>query len=168
MDIQLAGKKENSLVNGEGMRYVIFVSGCSHHCKGCQNSEMLNYTYGDNWDTDDVFELIKSNIDFIDGVTYSGGDPIDQSEALIDLSKRIKTELHINIWCYTGYVLEDIKNDVIPYANELLQYIDVLVDGKFEINNIDNVQRYVGSNNQRIIDVKKSLNNNEVVLFKCK
>ena len=137
MNIQLAGKKENSLVNGEGMRYVIFVSGCSHNCEGCQNKEMSNYNYGDKWDTNDVFDLIKNNIDFVDGVTYSGGDPINQSEALIKLSQRIKNELHINIWCYTGYTLEYIKMDTIPFAKELLQYIDVLVDGKFEIDNVN-------------------------------
>lgn len=151
MLIQLAGKKENSLVNGEGMRYVVFTSGCKHHCNDCQNELMQDFKYGDACDTDDLFELIKDNADYINGVTYSGGDPIEQSEALISLSKRIKEELHINIWCYTGYSLEYIQSDSIPFANELLKYIDVLVDGLFEKDNIKNALKFTGSTNQRLI-----------------
>lgn len=150
MKIQLAGKKENSLVNGDGMRYTIFLSGCSHNCEGCHNKEMQNYSYGDSWDTNDLFEMVKSNIDYIDGVTFSGGDPMMQPEAVYELAKRFKEELNINIWLYTGFLLEDIQSDLI--RSKILNYLDVLVDGKFKKELLNSTtKRYVGSENQRII-----------------
>lgn len=150
MKIQLAGKKENSLVNGDGMRYTIFLSGCSHNCEGCHNKEMQNYSYGDSWDTNDLFEMVKSNIDYIDGITFSGGDPMMQPEAVYELAKRFKEELNINIWLYTGFLLEDIQSDLI--RSKILNYLDVLVDGKFKKELLNSTtKRYVGSENQRII-----------------
>ena len=87
MKIQIAGKIEDSLVNGEGMRMVIFTSGCKHNCEGCHNKPMQSFSYGDEWDVDELFNYIKNNCDLIDGITYSGGDPFEQSTSLIYLSK---------------------------------------------------------------------------------
>lgn len=156
MKIQVAGKKEDSLVNGEGMRFVLFVSGCKHNCEGCHNKEMQNFLYGDTWDTNDIFNIIKENISYIDGVTFSGGEPLEQSEALIDIAKRIKNELGLNIWCYTGYVLEDVLSGTDNSKKELLQYVDVLVDGKFDNSKTKDALYYTGSSNQRIINLNNS------------
>ena len=151
MKIQIAGKIEDSLVNGEGMRMVIFTSGCKHNCEGCHNKPMQDFNYGDQWDVDELFNYIKDNSDLIDGITYSGGDPIEQIEPIIYLSKRIKKELNLSIWCYTGYTLEQINNSS---NKELLKYIDVLVDGKFLKDKKENALKYTGSSNQRIIYLK--------------
>ena len=151
MKIQIAGKIEDSLVNGDGMRMVIFTSGCKHNCEGCHNKPMQDFNYGDQWDVDELFNYIKDNSDLIDGITYSGGDPIEQIKPIIYLSKRIKTELNLSIWCYTGYTLEQINNSS---NKELLKYIDVLVDGKFLKDRKENALKYTGSSNQRIIYLK--------------
>jgi anaerobic ribonucleoside-triphosphate reductase activating protein len=153
MKIQIAGKIENSMVNGKGMRFVLFMSGCKHNCLGCHNKAMQDFKYGDQWEIDELFEYIKNHSDLVSGITYSGGDPFEQSEALSILSKRIKDELNKDIWCYTGYILEDLLA-MSDSKRELLKYIDVLVDGKFEQDKIDNAPRYAGSSNQRIIKLK--------------
>ena len=153
MKIQIAGKIEDSLVNGEGMRMVIFTSGCKHNCEGCHNKPMQSFFYWDEWDVDELFNYIKNNCDLIDGITYSGGDPFEQSTSLIYLSKLIKEELNLSIWCYTGYTLEEINNS-LDNKKELLKYIDVLVDGKFMQDKKENALKYTGSSNQRIIYLK--------------
>ena len=153
MKIQIAGKIEDSLVNGEGMRMVIFTSGCKHNCEGCHNKPMQSFSYGDEWDVDELFNYIKNNCDLIDGITYSGGDPFEQSTSLIYLSKLIKEELNLSIWCYTGYTLEEINNS-LDNKKELLKYIDVLVDGKIMQDKKENALKYTGSSNQRIIYLK--------------
>ena len=155
--MQIAGKIDNSLVNGDGMRFVLFMSGCPHKCIGCHNEEMQNYNYGDSIEIDEIFNTIKSNMGIINGITYSGGEPFEQPESLIMLSKRIKNELNINIWCYTGYLLEDILDSSNFKQIELLNYIDVLIDGKFDINKTSNPLKYTGSSNQRIIYLKEGI-----------
>lgn len=154
MKIQMSGTIECSLVNGEGMRFVLFTSGCKHHCKGCHNSETWSFDYGEAKDVNDIFEQIKENVPLIKGVTYSGGDPMEQPEALIELSKRIKNELNINIWCYTGYTVEEILNGSDDNKKELLKHIDILIDGKFEEDNIENAIKFAGSANQRKIHLE--------------
>lgn len=151
MQIQTAGFLDNSLCNGKGIRSVLFVSGCPHRCKGCHNPQTWNFDYGDSVSIDDLYTRILSNVPLIKGVTYSGGEPVCQSNNLIILSKKIK-KLGLNIWCYTGYTFEELQQTHFNFLKD----IDVLVDGKFEIDNkCDN--SYKGSSNQRIIDVQKSL-----------
>lgn len=151
MKLKLSGILENSLVNGEGMRYVIFVSGCKHHCDGCQNKHTWDINSGMDMDIDEIFEDIKNNLPLIDGITYSGGDPMEQTEALIVLSDKLKKEFNINIWCYTGYTLEEILESSDNNKKLLLKYINTLVDGEFEKDNTKGALKYTGSTNQKII-----------------
>lgn len=131
MKIRLAGIIENSINNGEGIRKVIFAQGCKHHCKGCFNPSTHDFNGGYECDTDKIIERINNDY-MIDGVTFSGGDPFEQAEAFAEIAKNINPEL--NIWCYTGYTLQEIidKANEKPEWVDLLTHIDVLVDGKFE------------------------------------
>lgn len=135
---------KESIVDGEGLRYVIFVQGCPHHCKGCFNPETWKIGTGKTISISEILNEIKEN-PLIDGVTFSGGEPMLQSDTLAELAKEIK-KLGLTIWCYTGFTYEDIKES----KKEFLQYVDVLVDGKF-IQELKCFEQYKGSTNQRII-----------------
>lgn len=135
---------KESIVDGEGLRYVIFVQGCPHHCKGCHNPQTWRTDKGHTVTIESLLDDIKSN-PLLDGVTFSGGEPMLQSEELTKLAKEIK-KLGLNIWCYTGFTYEQIKES----KKDFLQYIDVLVDGKF-IEEQKCLGEYYGSRNQRII-----------------
>lgn len=153
MKLQIAGFLDNSLVNGKGLRSVVFLSGCKRRCEGCQNMEAQDFNYGDEVESDEIFERIKSNLPLIKGVTFSGGDPFEQADKLALLAKKIKEELELNIWCYTGYTYEELILDEVKL--ELLKYIDVLVDGPFEKALMENAPKYAGSSNQRILELKE-------------
>ena len=133
--------------------------GCTHHCKGCFNPHTHSFNGGELFDINEIAK--KCNDDyFIDGVTFSGGDPFEQPKEFAELAKLIKTD----IWCFTGYTFEQLLE--LPDKLCLLYEIDVLVDGKFEIDTIGGDHKYRGSANQRLIDVKESLKRNQVVLYK--
>lgn len=155
--IRLAGISYESLVNGPGIRRVLFSQGCAHNCDGCFNKETHDFNGGSLMDMD---EIIKAIIDspFIKGVTFSGGDPWDQADKFAYIAKKLK-EKYINIWSYTGYTFEYIieNRDKRKGWSDLLNMVDVLVDGKFQLNNKKDHLRYKGSSNQRIIDVKVSV-----------
>lgn len=153
MKIRLAGIIENSINNGEGIRKVIFAQGCKHHCKGCFNPSTHDFNGGYECDTDKIIERINNDY-MIDGVTFSGGDPFEQAEAFAEISKNINPEL--NIWCYTGYTLQEIidKANEKPEWVDLLTHIDVLVDGKFEEDKKDRNLKFKGSSNQNIIQLR--------------
>lgn len=165
LKLQVAGFLDNSLVNGTGFRSVVFVSGCYHNCDECQNKAMQSFNYGESIDINKIFRRILSNIPIIKGVTFSGGEPFEQAEELIYLAKKIK-DMGLNLWCYTGYCFEDLTDSDNKNKYELLNYIDVLVDGKFNKNLTQNAPKYAGSSNQRVIDVKKSLKSNCIVSYK--
>ena len=141
---------DGTSVDGPGLRTSIYFSGCSHHCPGCQNPQTWDINAGNDTDIDDVLKTVIDN-DF--DVTFSGGDPLFQVEEATELAKRIK---HIgkNIWCYTGYTYEQILAD--SRLSQILPFIDVLVDGRFDINLRDISLRFRGSANQRLIAVHKS------------
>lgn len=162
--LQVAGFLDNSLVNGPGLRSVVFTSGCNHKCEGCQNAAMQDFSYGEQINISEVYERIKDNIPIIRGVTFSGGEPLEQAAALSELGSRIK-KLGLNLWCYTGYTFEYILNNEENRAgwSGLLSSIDVLIDGKFEKDKCDSGLKYRGSSNQRIIDVKESLKEGKIV-----
>ncbi|ADL50124.1 anaerobic ribonucleoside-triphosphate reductase activating protein [Clostridium cellulovorans] len=160
--LKVGGFLDNSLVNGIGLRSVIFVSGCTHECQGCHNQELQCFSYGEEVTIEEIMDRIKKNLGIIRGVTLSGGDPMEQPQNLMQLSKEIK-KLNLNIWCYTGYTYEEILND--QDKSELLKEIDVLVDGPFILKLKDEGLKYKGSSNQRIIDVKKSIEQDKVVLL---
>lgn len=153
MKIRLAGIIENSINNGEGIRKVIFAQGCKHHCKGCFNPSTHDFNGGYECDTDKIIERINNDY-MIDGVTFSGGDPFEQAEAFAEIAKNINPEL--NIWCYTGYTLQEIidKSNEKPEWVDLLTHIDVLVDGKFEEDKKDRNLKFKGSSNQNIIQLR--------------
>ena len=142
-----------SFNNGEGMRTVLWVAGCEHHCKGCQNAYSWDVSGGKLFSVDARNELFKAaNRTWIDGLTLSGGDPLHpyNREAITALARDFKAEFpKKNIWLYTGYTYEDVKD------LEVMQYIDVVVDGKFVEELADKDYKFAGSTNQRIIYVKE-------------
>ncbi len=161
------------VANGPGVRVSLFVSGCTHHCKGCFNPETWDFNYGQCF-TEDKVEEVLSYLEpaHIKGLSLLGGEPFEYSNqaGLLPLMRRIKARFpDKDIWCYTGFDFEkDIKGRMMlnwPETRELITYIDILVDGKFEESKKDLSLRFRGSSNQRIIDVKKSLEANEIVLW---
>lgn len=161
--IRLSGIIYESLVNGPGLRRVLFSQGCNHNCKGCFNPSTHCYGGGELKDMDELLEDIRKN-PMLKGITFSGGDPFEQASKFAYMAEKIK-EINLNIWCYTGYTFEYIlehKNEREGWE-QLLNNIDVLVDGKFEEHKKSNNLKYRGSSNQRIIDVKKTLNMKEII-----
>ena len=152
-----------SISNGIGFRVVLWVSGCNHYCKGCHNPETWNQYSGILFDESAKEELFyELKREEISGITFSGGDPlfIDNRPEIEKLMQEIKTKFpKKTIWLYTGYKFENISN------LELLKYVDVLVDGEFiqELN--DNTLHWVGSPNQRVIDIKETRKQNSIILY---
>ena len=165
--------KYNDIANGLGVRTSLFVSGCTHRCKGCFNSEAWDFNYGLPFDEKIQNEILDSlKNDYIDGLSLLGGEPFEPSnqKVLVKFLKRVKKEFpNKDIWCYTGYLFDEEllkpSRAFTENTEEMLSYIDVLVDGKFveELKNIS--LQFKGSENQRIIDVQKSLKENKVVLY---
>ena len=151
-----------STVDGPGYRFVVWTQGCPHHCPFCHNPQTHAYNGGYIEDVQTIIDALN-NKQLQSGVTLSGGEPFAQPLPLIEIAKAAKAN-RLNVWAYTGYNFEDLleKED----TRELLNHIDVLVDGKF-MNDLKHYQlRFKGSLNQRIIDVQKSLKENVVVLSK--
>lgn len=155
--IRLAAILPESLVNGPGIRRVLFSQGCPHNCQGCFSPHTHSYTDGALIDMNEIVEDIRRN-PLLRGVTFSGGEPWDQADKFAYIAKEVKA-MGLNVWCYTGYTFEYIlKHQHSRNAwNELLKYVDVLVDGKFEQEKSDGRLKFRGSSNQRIIDIKNSL-----------
>ena len=162
MNINISQLLLESTIDGLGIRYVIFVQGCKHRCYKCQNPSTWDFTIKNNLPTDVILNEIKSD-PLLDGVTFSGGDPMYQPEACTELAIKIKSETNLNIWCYTGFNYEDLIKDT--KTSDFLHYIDVLVDGRYIDSERDLTLRFKGSRNQRIIDVQKSLLSNEIILL---
>lgn len=162
MKLQVAGFLDNSMVNGRGLRSVLFLSGCKHNCAECHNKAMQEFDYGDKVNIDDLLNRIKNNIPLINGVTFSGGEPFEQAKELQALAQKVKNE-ELNLWCYTGYTYEEILQSNDDHKIKLLKHIDVLVDGKFEKDLTEGSCKYAGSRNQRVIDVQESLKNGKIV-----
>ena len=158
MKIRLAADiQTDSIVDGEGIRTVIWTQGCMHNCRGCHNPETHSFEKGFLVDTEDLKKqilLVKNQ----DGVTLSGGDPMFQPEASAEIAKFCQ-ENGLNVWCYTGFTVEELlkTSETNPNLKALLENIDVLVDGKFKQEEKSLNLYFKGSKNQRILDVKKSL-----------
>ena len=157
-------------LNGEGLRVVLFVSGCSHHCEGCHNPQTWDSKSGKEFDQDAMDEITHYlSKDYTEGITLSGGDPLDYSnvEDILELCKEIKSTFpNKTIWIYTGYRVEDVLKH--PVQRNVLEYADVLVDGPFMKDLFEQNYPYAGSTNQRIIDIPATLEANEAVLYKLK
>ncbi|MGL5260823.1 MAG: anaerobic ribonucleoside-triphosphate reductase activating protein [Bacteroides sp.] len=144
-----------TIVDGEGIRYSIYFAGCSHHCKGCHNPESHNPNAGKLLSDDVLDQMIKEmqSNPLLDGITLSGGDPFYNPQEMLAILKKLKNETQLNIWCYTGYVYEDLLED--KERKPLLAYIDVLVDGPFIQEEFSPTLQFRGSKNQRIIKLHK-------------
>ena len=160
-----ADLQTDSIVDGPGLRTVIWTQGCSHHCKGCQNPQTWDFKGGALVPLDMVYEAIDE-LEYQEGITFSGGDPMFQPEACTKIAKYCKDKGY-NIWVYTGYTYEELikLSKEKPIYKKFLSYIDVLVDGKFKLKERDLNQLFRGSRNQRLIDVQETLKSNNIVLF---
>lgn len=164
MDIRVAGALKHSSVNGPGVRYVLFFQGCFHACPGCQNPETHSRDGGVRRDTRDVIAEILST-KYLDGVTLSGGDPFVQPEALGEIVRACR-RAGLNVWVYTGFTYEQIIQGAAgDGATDILEDIDVLIDGRFVEALRDGKCRCRGSSNQRLIDVQASLREGRAVIM---
>lgn len=153
----------NDVINGDGWRVTLFVSGCSLHCPNCHNSKLQNKDYGEDFTGETAGQIADALLPkYIDGLTITGGHPLDPCniDACTQLCENIKALYPSKtIWLYTGYVYDDIKN------LEILDYIDVLIDGAYIEELKDKSLKWRGSSNQRVIDVKKTKKENHIVLW---
>lgn len=168
--------KTNDIANGEGVRTSLFVSGCRHHCKNCFNSMTWDFGYGQLFTEETMEEIFESvDHDWINGITLLGGEPFEPENQkvlvpfLVMFHERFPNK---NVWCYTGFTLEQILGEgesksraATEIAKEMLTLIDVLVDGPFveELHSI--TLKFRGSSNQRVIDIKKTINEKKIVLY---
>ena len=164
--------KKVDIANGTGVRVSLFVSGCTHHCKGCFNPDTWNFNFGKEYTKETEDSIIEAlTPDYIEGLSLLGGEPFEPQNqpTLVGLLKRIESELpNKNIWCYTGYLFEELSGQKESRAFtditlEMLSMIDVLVDGEFIEELKDISLKFRGSSNQRIIDVKESLKSNTII-----
>lgn len=165
--------KNCDVANGPGVRVSLFVSGCTHHCKDCFNQVAWDFDYGQPFDQsviDHILELLKPA--YIKGITYLGGEPLDprNQPGLLELSRQIKARYpEKSIWCFSGYVWETqiAAQKLGPWdiTKELLSYCDVLVDGPFIAAKKNLSLRFRGSENQRLIDIPKTMETGSVVLW---
>ena len=156
--MRIAGIVRDSIVDGEGIRDVVFTQGCSHKCKGCHNQQTWDYGGGEHWFVGDIVkELANSS----NNVTISGGEPFDQYESLYRLVEELSKQ-NKSIWIYTGNTIKDYLGT--PYRR-LAPYVDVIVDGRFVEKMKDPNLLFRGSSNQRLIDLKKSVKANKIVLW---
>lgn len=168
-----AGIKKLDVANGPGLRVTLFVSGCTHHCKGCFNKETWDFNYGDIF-TEETEQLLLEDLDneHIAGLTLLGGEPFEPSnqEALVPFLRKVRARFpKKSIWCFTGYdfqvdIMERMVQDC-PYTREMLSYIDILVDGRFIEELKDLNLRFKGSSNQRTIVVKDSMEQGKIILW---
>lgn len=164
--------KKCDIANGVGVRTVLFVSGCTHHCKGCFQPETWNFDYGEKYTKETEDEIIESlKPDYVDGITLLGGEPFEpeNQRELVKLLRRIKKELpKKTVWSFSGYTYEELTGDsraVCEVTNEMLSMLDVLVDGEFIEAKRNISLRFRGSENQRLIDMNKTRKEGKIVLW---
>lgn len=165
-NIRLAADLQtDSIVDGPGLRAVIWTQGCSHNCPGCQNPQTHSFKGGGLIPIHLVLEEIDK-LEYHTGITFSGGDPMFQPEACNEIAKYAKNKGY-NIWVYTGFTYEELitMSETKPIYMDFLKNIDILVDGKFKIEEKDLNLLFRGSKNQRLIDVQKTLKSNEIILL---
>lgn len=165
MEIRIAGIVEDSIVDGPGLRFVVFVQGCPHRCEGCHNPETHDFNGGRLADTDELYEQCMENPLTV-GVTFSGGEPFCHAEPLFRLGSRFKAAGK-NLMCYSGWTFEELlkKAETEEFTKKLLGILDILVDGRFDIAKRSLSLQFRGSTNQRLIDVPASLKAGRAVVI---
>lgn len=157
----------DDLSNGDGLRVVLWVAGCDHYCKGCQNPVTWNPYDGLSFDEKAKDELFRDlDHDYVSGITLSGGDPLypGNRAEIADLLKEVKTKFpDKTVWLYTGYLWEQLMTD--DQLTDMMNYVDVLVDGEFKAELLDVNYPWAGSTNQRVIDVQKTIQEGRVMLY---
>ena len=166
--MKIAGFYDESISNGLGWRAVLFVSGCPHHCPGCHNKEAQDFNYGEEFNEEKFLKRIKEN-SILNGITISGGEPLCKENVpgvlkFIKDVKEIRPEF--NVWCYSGYTLDQLIDRNDEETNKCLNEIDVLVDGRFVEEKKDPTLKFRGSSNQRILDLKPSLQTHKFIEYK--
>lgn len=168
--------KKNDIANGPGVRVTLFVSGCTHHCEGCFQPETWNFTYGQLFTAETEKELLEAlKSEYVQGLTLLGGEPMEpeNQRVLVSFLHKVKAQYpKKNIWCFSGYLYEELagKSEGTGRArcevtDEMLSRIDVLVDGEFELEKRNLMLKFRGSENQRLIDLNKTREQGEVVLW---
>lgn len=163
--MKMAGFYDESISNGLGWRAVLFVSGCPHHCPGCHNKIAQDYNYGQDFNEQEIIDRICEN-SILKGITISGGEPLCKeniSEVLKFIKDVKEVRPNFNVWCYSGYTLEQLQERNDKETNETLKHIDVLVDGRFMEQKKNPTLKFRGSENQRILDIQKCLQENKIV-----
>ena len=161
MKIRVAGFENDSIVDGPGFRLAVFTQGCPHHCPGCHNPETHPFDGGQEVDTERIVKAMREDI-LLDGLTLSGGEPFCQPEPCAELARQAHA-LGLNVWSYSGFTFEQLLEE--PEVLPLLKETDVLVDGRFVLEQRTLELRFRGSKNQRLIDVKRSLEAGEAVEY---
>lgn len=154
------------VTNGPGVRTTLFVSGCTNNCEGCFNKELQSFNYGNRW----TEEILNKFIEYVNnpnvkGVNILGGEPMEQTKDrdLVKLLDTINKKTGKSIWLWSGFLYEDIIKD--EKKKEILSFVDVLIDGKFQLNNRDISLKYRGSSNQRVIDARKSIEEGKIIII---
>ncbi len=162
--LNISGIEPESIVDGPGIRYVVFVQGCPHHCPGCHNPQTHDFDGGHKQDIATILQEIDKN-PLLSGVTFSGGEPFCQAEALAKLGKAIK-ERGLNLICYSGYTFEELLKlgESKPEVFCLLELSDLLIDGKFILEEKSLNLPFRGSKNQRVLNVPASLQSGKAIL----
>ncbi|WOC32322.1 MULTISPECIES: anaerobic ribonucleoside-triphosphate reductase activating protein [Caproicibacterium] len=162
-ELRLAGTEPESIVDGRGIRYTIFVQGCPHNCPNCQNPQTHDFHGGTVTSFDTLLDKIKQN-PMLRGVTFSGGEPFCQAEALADLAVRLKAETKLDLTIYSGWTYEQLLQKHDAEVNRLLSLADYLVDGPYIEAQRDLTLHFRGSRNQRVIDLNATRKVGHVVL----
>lgn len=162
--LKVAGIVKESIVDGPGIRLVVFTQGCRHNCPGCHNPETHSFDGGQLISLDEILDMIRKN-PLLDGITFSGGDPFEQAQNVAILGEKVK-KMGLNVVTYTGYTYEEIIENLSFNEDwrRLLKCTDILVDGPFELEKKSLLLKFRGSKNQRLIDVKRSLQENTIVI----
>lgn len=161
-----SGIKYNDMINGEGVRVSLFVSGCSHKCKGCFNKETWNKNYGNEFTREKAIEIFNyfRKYNFLRGISLLGGDPTysENIEPLIEFITEFKSLFpDKDIWIWSGFTWDQLKGDIKRF--KLISLCDVLIEGKFILEKKDLSLKWRGSSNQRVIDIQKSIEKNEII-----
>ena len=160
--IRIAGVVRESIVDGPGFRFVVFCQGCPHGCPGCHNPATHDFEGGYDCELQKIIDAVDAN-PLLDGVTFSGGEPFCQPEAFYELGVELKKR-NLNLLAYTGYTYEELISMEDESVNKLLSILDLLVDGRFVLEERDLTLLFRGSKNQRVIDMNLTREKNQVIL----